>query len=182
VAERDGVYFQTRKADGSLAFVPVDAQLALADKAADKPAPPASEPKVVEGLGDGELLRRIRERVVDRAVRDGVPVPGGGTRKVAREQAEQLVQRVPDSDILDYSRVKGAPAQGALKDFLSWLWEHRDEIINWVLSILALFGGRRAGLGPDRLGRGTGSGVGDRDLTGDRRVGGPGVGRGVRHA
>jgi hypothetical protein len=110
-----------------------------------QPVPAAPEPKVVEGLGDGELvkrimLRRIRDRVVDRAVKDGVPVPGGGVRKVSRDEAEKLVKRITDDDILEYAKVKGAPVQGRLQDLLNWLWENREAIIRFLLSILSLFG------------------------------------------
>jgi hypothetical protein len=129
-----------------------------------KPAPPAcvcevckccgcaapkvaqgAAPAVVEGIGDGELrkrimLRIIRGRVVDKAVKDGVPVPGGGTRKVTRAEAEKLAQRITDDDVLEYAKVKGAPVQG-LGDgsLLRWLWENKEAIISFLLSILSLF-------------------------------------------
>lgn len=102
-------------------------------------------PQVVGGIGDGELIqrvliRRLRDRAIDRAVRDGIPVPGGGTRKVSRAEAEKLVKRVSDEEIVSYAKAKGA--KGGLGDgsFLNWLWENREAILKFILSILALFG------------------------------------------
>lgn len=126
------------------------------DRGKAHPAPQADAPKaspkvmqagpqVVEGLGDGELvkrimLRRYREVVVDRAVKDGIPLPGGGVRKVTRAEAEKLVKRVTDDDVMDFAKVKGAPV-GGLGDgtFLKWLWENKEAIIKFILSLLAIF-------------------------------------------
>jgi hypothetical protein len=110
-----------------------------------KATPKTADPKVVEGLGDGEILkrivlRRVRDRAVDKAVRDGIPVPGGGVRKVSRAEAEKMVAGVTDAEIMEYAKLKGAPIQG-LGDgsLLRWLWENKEAIIKFILSILALF-------------------------------------------
>ncbi len=112
------------------------------------PAPPVvgqAAPQVMQGIGDGEwiqriLIRRQRERAIDEAVKNGVPIPGGGVRTVTRAEAEKLASRVTDDEVIRYAKAKGA--KGALGDgtFLKWLWEHREEILKFILSIMALFG------------------------------------------
>lgn len=123
--------------------LPMPARIAAQDP--PKAATAKADPKVVEGLGDGEILKRIvlnrvRARAVDKAVKDGVPVPGGGVRQVTRAEAEKLVKKVSDDEIQEFARLKGAPVQG-LGDgtFLKWLWENKEAIIKFILSLLALF-------------------------------------------
>lgn len=77
------------------------------------------------------VCERIRTLAVEKAVAKGIP----------RAEARTKVNRISDQQILGGAIALGAPV-GALGDgtILRWLWEHRDEIIRWILSILALFG------------------------------------------
>ena len=123
--------------------------------APSKPSPgwvvPESGPRVVgdpmpAGVAGAELKLRqrilldvMRHRAVEKAVKDGIPLPGGGVKKVTREEAEKLAARVHDNDILDAARVYGAPDGGRLEAFLLWLWENREAIVKFILTIMALF-------------------------------------------
>ncbi|WP_439627453.1 hypothetical protein [Gemmata sp.] len=111
-------------------------------------ATPVADVGLVEGLlPRGELRKRIalrfaRNGAVERAVRDGIPGPDGKVRKLTREQAEAAVAGVSDDLIVGAAAEVGAPfgEGGRLEAFLSWLWEHREQIIKLILSLLALFG------------------------------------------
>lgn len=117
--------------------VPVPVPVYLSD-------PPVKQ-GVAEGLPEGRLRKRlaiavVRAQVVERAVRDGIVTPGGGVRKVTREEARKLVDRVGDDTIEQAAIVYGAPiGEGKIQQFLTWLWEHREEIIAFILKILPLF-------------------------------------------
>ncbi len=131
---------------GGVCPVPVAAQ-----RPAPVPAPKVMQqpaPKVVEGLGDGRLRDRlllavVRARAVDHAIKHGVPVAGGGTRKVTREEAQKLADKVSDEAILRAAKVYGAPVgEGRLAALFDWLVAHKEqilELVKFVLSLFALF-------------------------------------------
>lgn len=77
------------------------------------------------------VCERLRTLAIDRAVVKGIP----------RAEARKKIGRISDEQILGGAVAMGAPV-GALGDgtILRWLWEHRDEIVRWILSILSLFG------------------------------------------
>jgi hypothetical protein len=95
----------------------------------------AGDPAVVVGplarLTRKVVCERLRTLAVERAVAKGIP----------RAEARAKVNRISDQQILGGAIALGAPV-GALGDgtILRWLWEHRDEIVRWILSILSLFG------------------------------------------
>lgn len=92
------------------------------------------DPPVVGGplarLTRKVVCERIRTLAVERAVAKGIP----------RSEARKKINRISDEQILGGAVAMGAPV-GALGDgtILKWLWEHREEIVRWILSILALF-------------------------------------------
>lgn len=115
---------------------------------APAPAPvvmQSGDPQVAQGLFDGRLRKRIaavflRARAVERAVADGLPVAGGGTRKVTREEAWKLAERVDNDTLFEAAVVHGAPVgEGRIEAFLNWLWENREAIIRFVLMLMSLF-------------------------------------------
>lgn len=93
------------------------------------------DPPVVGGplarLTRKAVCERLRTLAVERAVAKGIP----------RAEARKKIAKISDEQILGGAIAMGAPV-GALGDgtILRWLWEHRDEIIRWILSILSLFG------------------------------------------
>ncbi len=125
------------------------------DRGKAHPAPQADAPKaspkvmqagpqVVEGLGDRVrdrlLLSVVRSRAVDHAVKHGIPVAGGGVRKVTREEARAMAEKVSDETILAAAKVYGAPiGQGKLADLFDWLVSHKEQILELVKFVLSLF-------------------------------------------
>ena len=77
------------------------------------------------------VCERVRAQAVDRAVANGTP----------RAEARRKVNAVTDAQILGGAVAMGAPVTG-LGDgsVLKWIWEHREELVAFVLKLLALFG------------------------------------------
>ena len=94
------------------------------------------------------LLDMMRHHAVNRLVRDGVKTPDGKVQKVNREQAENLVARVKDADIIAEAKAYGAPDGGRLEAWAIWLWEHKEEIIKFIVLIASLFADERATIMP----------------------------------
>jgi len=113
-------------------------------------AAPVAAPKSVDGaevvgFGIGNLRRAIildsmRSAAEWRLVRDGIKRPDGKVVKVTRSQAKELVSRISDDTIFGGAKSLGAPVGGAFQDFLKWMWDHKEEIVKFILSIIALFG------------------------------------------
>lgn len=144
VAEKTGVWFQVIDDNGKFHAVPATALLKLASPE-PKVALAVNPVEAVAGIGKGELRKRIvlefvRHRAVELAVKDGIKSPDGKVRKVTRDEAEKLVDGVRDDVILGAAIEQGAPVEGGrLEGLVNWLWEHREQLIRLILSLLALF-------------------------------------------
>ena len=94
-------------------------------------------PEVVGGpiakLGRKIVCQRLRNLAIERAVDKGMP----------RAEAIRKVNKITDEQILGGGIAMGAPAPvGKLGDgkLLQWLWDHKEEILKFILAIVALFG------------------------------------------
>lgn len=143
VTDADGVRFQIRDDAGKLHWLPASALLKLTD---GNPKVIRGPPEAVEGVGKGELRKRLlldvmRHHAVNRLVRDGLKTPDGKVRKVDRDEARELVAKVKDETILAMAVEKGAPVGegGKLEALLDWILAHKEEIIRFIMLLISLF-------------------------------------------
>lgn len=114
----------------------------------------ATAPTPIEARGDrlrpGERLFTsvVRHRVSEQLQRHGFAAVGGNPTPLTREQAAALLARVDDGQIVEAARHSGAVGDGSFLDrlasVLSWLADHKEEIlavVKIILTILALFAG-----------------------------------------
>jgi hypothetical protein len=89
------------------------------------------------------LLRSAREGAVNRLTSDGFAVVGRNAKPLTEARARELVAQVEDDVLLRHVSEKYGQSAvgegGRLEAFLSWIWENREAIIKFLLSILALF-------------------------------------------
>ena len=105
-----------------------------------------AKPLTAAQMRDGEnrllakiLIKRLKARAVNRAVRDGVKTPDGKIVKLSREEAQRRADAIDDSEIMEFAKVKGGPVGGPVQDFFQWLWENREAVLEFILKILSLF-------------------------------------------
>lgn len=118
--------------------------------ASTTPTPTASEsspPRL--RIGQRLLAKLLRHRVTTQLQHDGFALSGGNPTPLTAEQADRLLSRLDDAEIVGVAESSGVAGDavvagdgGRLGALLKWIADHKTEIlevIKLIITILAIF-------------------------------------------
>lgn len=110
-------------------------------------ASPTAEMVIGQGPARRLLANLIRHRVSKELQKNGFKLIGGNPRPLSAAEAEKLLDRLDDEQLIEGAKAAGGLGDGKILDALGrlvdWIVAHQDQILailKWVLTLLALFG------------------------------------------